>query len=164
MGIETAALVGYAAAAASVVGTAVSVYSQMEQADQADKIANQQANQAREDAQFAASEAQVQARQIRKAADKQRSEARGALAASGVVVGVGTAEQIDEEIQAGGEEDALMAIYDGTNRARAINQGGQISASRSRNAATASRYGAATSALQGGSTLARGWNTSAAKG
>lgn len=163
MGIETAALVGYAAAAASVVGTAVSVYSQMEQADQADKIANQQANQAREDAQFAASEAQVQARQIRKAADKQRSEARGALAASGVVVGVGTAEQIDEEIQAGGEEDALMAIYDGTNRARAINQGGEITASRSRNAATASRYGAATSALQGGSTLARGWNTSAAR-
>ncbi len=163
MGIETAALVGYAAAAASVVGTAVSVYSQMEQADQADKIANQQANQAREDAQFAASEAQLQARQIRKAADKQRSEARGALAASGVVVGVGTAEQIDEEIQAGGEEDALMAIYDGTNRARAINQGGQISASRSRNAATASRYGAATSALQGGATVARGWNTSVGK-
>lgn len=163
MGIETAALVGYAAAAASVVGTAVSVYSQMEQADQADKIANQQANQAREDAQFAASEAQVQARAIRKAADKQRSEARGALAASGVVVGVGTAEQIDEEIQAGGEEDALMAIYDGTNRARAITQGGEINASRSRNSANAARYGAATSALQGGATLARGWNTSAAK-
>jgi len=163
MGIETAALVGYAAAAASVVGTAVSVYSQMEQADQADKIANQQANQAREDAQFAASEAQVQARQIRKAADKQRSEARGALAASGVVVGVGTAEQIDQEIQAGGEEDALMAIYDGTNRARAITQGGEISASRSRNSANAARYGAASSALQGGATVARGWNTSVGK-
>jgi len=160
MGIETAALVGYAAAAASVVGTAVSVYSQMEQADQADKIANQQANQAREDAQFAASEAQVQARAIRKAADKQRSEARGALAASGVVVGVGTAEQIDQEIQAGGEEDALMAIYDGSNRARAIGQQGEIASSRSRNAASASRYGAATSAIQGGATVARGWNTS----
>lgn len=163
MGIETAALVGYAAAAASVVGTAVSVYSQMEQADQADKIANQQANQAREDAQFAASEAQVQARAIRKAADKQRSEARGALAASGVVVGVGTAEQIDEEIQAGGEEDALMAIYDGTNRARAIGISGENNASRSRNSANAARYGAATSALQGGASVARGWNTSVGK-
>lgn len=163
MGIETAALVGYAAAAASVVGTAVSVYSQMEQADQAEKVAAQQQNQAREDAQFAASEAQVQAKAIRKAADKQRAEARGALAASGVVVGVGTAEQIDEEIQAGGEEDALMAIYDGSNRARAIGQQGEIASSRSRNSATAARYGAASSALQGGSTLARGWNTSAAK-
>jgi len=160
MGIETAALVGYAAAAASVVGTAVSVYSQMEQADQADKIAQQQQNQAREDAQFAASEAQVQAKAIRKAADKQRAEARGALAASGVVVGVGTAEQIDQEIQAGGEEDALMAIYDGSNRARAIGQQGEITASRSRNAANAARYGAASSALQGGATVARGWNTS----
>lgn len=163
MGVVEGSILAYAAAAASVVGTAVSVYSQMEQADQADKIAQQQQNQAREDAQFAASEAQVQARQIRKAADKQRAEARGALAASGVTVGVGTAEQIDEEINAAGEEDALMAIYDGTNRARAINQGGEITASRSRNAANASRYGAATSALQGGATLARGWNTSAAR-
>lgn len=163
MGIVEGGILAYAAAAAAVVGTAVSVYSQNEQADQADKLAQQQQNQAREDAQFAASEAQVQARQIRKAADKQRAEARGALAASGVTVGVGTAEQIDEEINAAGEEDALMAIYDGTNRARAISQGGEITASRSRNAANASRYGAATSALQGGATLARGWNTSAAR-
>jgi hypothetical protein len=163
MGVVEGGILAYAAAAASVVGTAVSVYSQMEQADQADKIANQQANQAREDAQFALSEAQLQAKAIRKAAEKQRSEARGALASSGVVVGVGTAEQIDEEIQAGGEEDALMAIYDGTNRARAITQGGEINTSRSRNSASAARYGAASSALQGGSTLARGWTVSAAK-
>lgn len=160
MGIETAALVGYAAAAASVVGTAVSVYSQMEQGKEADRIAEQQQQQAAQDAQFAASEAQLQARAIRKAADKQRAEARGALSASGVVVGVGSAEQIDQEIQAAGEEDALMAIYDGTNRSRNIRQAGEISSSRSRNAANASRYGAATSALQGGAAVARGWNTS----
>jgi hypothetical protein len=163
MGIETAALVGYAAAAASVVGTAVSVYSQMEQGKEADRIAAQQQQQAAQDAQFAASEAQLQARAIRKAADRQRAEARGALSASGVVVGVGSAEQIDQEIAADGEEDALMAIYDGTNRSRNIRQAGEISSSRSRNAANASRYGAATSALQGGAQLARGWNTSAAR-
>lgn len=157
MGIETALLL-----AASAVGTAVSVRSQQKQADQAEQIGMQQENQAREDAQFAASEAQVQARAIRKAAEKQRAEARSALAGSGVTVGVGTAEQIDEEIAAGGEEDALMAIYDGTNRARAINQSGAINASRSRNAANAARYGAATTALQGGATLARGWSAAAA--
>lgn len=163
MGIETAALVGYAAAAASVVGTAVSVYSQMEQGKEADALANRQQQQATQDAQFAASEAQVQARQIRKATDKQRAEARGALAASGVTVGVGTAEQIDQEIATSGEEDALMAIYDGTNRARAIGISGENTASRTRNAADASRTGAWTSALQGGASVARGWNTSVGK-
>lgn len=163
MGIETAALVGYAAAAASVVGTAVSVYSQMEQGKEADKVAAQQEQQGREDALYAASEAELQAKTIRKAADKQRAEARAALAGSGVVVGTGTAEQIDKEIQAGGEEDALMAIYDGTNRARAISRSGDLAASRSRNSANASRYGAATSALQGGASIARGWNTGSAR-
>lgn len=158
MGIETALVLGLAAA-----GTAVSVYGQQQQAKEAEGIANMQEQQAREDAQFAASEAQLQARAIRKAAERQRAEARSALAASDVVVGVGTAEQIDAEIAAGGEEDALMAIYDGTNRARAITQSGTLNATRSRNAANAARYGAAATALQGGATLARGWNTSAAK-
>lgn len=160
MGIVEGGALAYAALAASAVGTAVSVYSQIEQGKDADKIAAQQEQQGREDALYTASEAELQAKSIRKAADKQRAEARAALAGSGVVVGTGTAEQIDQEIQAGGEEDALMAIYDGTNRARAITRGGDLAASRSRNAASASRTGAVTSALQGGATIARGWNTS----
>jgi len=150
----------YAAAAA---GTAVSVYGQMEQSKQADRLAGQQEQQAADDAKFAASEAQVQARAIRKATERQRAEARASLAGSGVVVGEGTAEQIDTQIAAEGEQDALMAIYDGSNRARGINQEGAINAQRSRNSATASRYGALTSALQGGSTIARGWNTNSGK-
>jgi len=157
MGIETALLVGLAAA-----GTAVSVYGQQQQAKQADAIASQQEQIARDDAAYAASEAQLQARAIRKAADKQRAEARAALAGSGVVVGAGTAEQIDTEIQQQSEEDALMAIYDGKNRARSITQSGNLAAQRSRNAADAARIGSWTSALQGGATIARGWNTSGA--
>lgn len=155
MGIETAIAIGLAA-----VGTGVSVYSQQKQAKQADAIAGQQEEIARQDAQYAASEAQLQAKAIRKASDKQRAEARAALSGSGVVVGQGTAEQIDTEIQANSEQDALMAIYDGTNRARGINQSGALAAQRSRNSASASRTGALTSALQGGATIARGWNTS----
>lgn len=161
MGIETAALIGYIGTAAAVAGTAVSVYSSMEQSDQLKASAAAQQKTAAEDAAYAASDAQLQARTIRKAADKQRSEARAALAGSGVVVGEGTAEQIDATIATNSEEDALMAIYDGTNKARAITQSGNISASRSRNAATAANIGAFGSALQGGSMLAKGWNTSA---
>lgn len=155
MGIETAAL------ALAAVGTATTVYSGMQQAEQADNMAAQQSAQAADDAAYAASEAQVQARQIRKAGEKQRAEARAALAGSGVVVGEGTAELIDTQIQRDSEQDALFAIYDGESRARSIGISGNLAASRSRNAATASRTGAFTSALQGGSTLARGWNTSA---
>lgn len=160
MGIDPFSLAAIGLAAA---GTAISVRSQQKQADQEDKIADQQQMQSREDASYAASEAELQAKVIRKAADKQRAEARAALAGSGVVVGEGTAEQIDQEIQAGGEEDALMAIYDGTNRARSIARGGDLAASRSRNAASASRTGAMATALQGGATIARGWNTGSPK-
>lgn len=155
MGIETALIIGLAAA-----GTAVSVHGQQQQAKQAEAVANQQEQTAREDAAYAASEAQVQARAIRKAAEKDRAAARAALAGSGVVVGEGTAEQIDTEIQADSEQDALLAIYDGSNRARGIGQAGSLAASRSRNAASAARTGALTTALQGGATIARGWNTS----
>ena len=152
-----------AALALTAVGTAVSVYGQMEQADQAKDAAKLQEQQGIEDAAYANSEARLQARAIRKAGDKQRSEARAALAGSGVVVGEGTAEQIETQIATNSEEDALMAIYDGSNQARAIKQGGALAANRSRNAASAAQIGAFSSALQGGATLARGWTKSAAK-
>ena len=161
-GAEPAVIAAWVGAGAAAAGTAVSVYSAMEQADQAKDAAKAQEKTAAEDAAYAASEAQLQARTIRKAADKQRAEARASLAGSGVVVGEGTAEQIDNTINANAEEDAQMAIYDGSNRARSITQSGNLSASRSRNAASAAQIGAFGSALQGGATIARGWNTSAA--
>lgn len=161
-GLEGPALAAWIGAGAAAAGTAVSVYGAVQQADQAKATAKAQEKTAVEDAAYAASDAQLQARTIRKAAEKQRAEARASLAGSGVVVGEGTAEQIDTEIQTNAEQDALTAIYDGTNRARAITQSGNLSASRSRNAATAAQIGAFGSALQGGATLARGWNTSAA--
>lgn len=155
-GVEPGLIYGLLAA-----GTAVSVYGQVEAADQAKETANLQQTQANADADYAASEAQLQARAIRKAAAKQRAEARASLAGSGVTVGTGTAEQIDQSIERGGEEDALMTIYDGNNQAQSIRQGGALAARSSRNAANASTIGAFSSALQGGATVARGWNTSA---
>lgn len=154
MGIETAILVAAAAA-----GTAVSYSAQKRQERQAEDMANYQQQQAADDAKFAASESQVQARMIRKAAEKQRAEARAALASSGVVVGEGTAEQIDAEIGADAEQDALMAVYDGSNRARQIRVGGDISAQRSRNAASAARIGATSALVSGASSIGSAWNT-----
>lgn len=149
-----------AALALTAVGTAVSVYSSQQQAKRADAMADYQTAQARADSATAVSSAQVQARAIRKAGARQQGEARAALASSGVIVGEGTAEQIDTSIAAANEEDALMAIYDGNTRAGQIRQGGNISAIQSQNQASAARTGAWTSALQGGATIARGWNMS----
>lgn len=152
MGIETAVLI--AAAASATVGTV----SALSQASQADKMADYQAAQSQADAQTAASAANLQARQIRTATERQRAEARASLASSGVSVGVGTAEQIDQTVNSRGEQDALSAIYGGTVKAQQITTAGTLAANESRNAATASRIGAATTALNGFATVGKGWN------
>lgn len=159
-GLEIAYAVG---AAATVAGTALSYSAAQDQKADAEATAATQRAQAQIDANYAASEAELQARTIRKAGDRQRAEARAALAGSGVVVGEGTAEQIDKEIQTNVEEDALMAIYDGRNRSQSILQGGRIAASRSENQARAAGYAATGSALSGINTVASGWATAAKK-
>lgn len=65
-------------AAAAVVGSGVSAFSAIQQGNQADAMGDYQKRQAEADASVQASEAQLQARQIRKAGDKQRADARGA--------------------------------------------------------------------------------------
>lgn len=41
-------------------------------------------------------------------------------------LGEGTAEQIDTQIATDAEQDALMAMYDGSNRARQISIAGNL--------------------------------------
>lgn len=144
--------------AATLASTAVGIGSALYQANQQSKMGDYQAAQAQADADTAASEAQVQARQIRTAADRQRSAARASLASSGVTVGTGTAEQIDQTINSRGEQDALAAIYQGTTRATQITTAGNLQAAQSKNAATASVINAGTTALNGFATVSKGWN------
>ncbi|UXZ44497.1 hypothetical protein [Pseudomonas soli] len=110
MGVETAALAAMAAA------TAFSTYSTVQQGRQASMNASAQAEQAQLDADNAASAAKVQAERIRKMARNQAGEANAALAASGVEVGEGTALNINQEIYANAEEDAVMTILNGENQ------------------------------------------------
>jgi hypothetical protein len=154
MGIETAVLVGTLASAAVGTGSALM------QANQASNMADYQTKQSAADAQTAASQAQVQARQIRLATDRTRSQARAAQATSGVVSGVGTGEQIDQTIDSRGEQDALSAIYQGNTRATQIQTAGNLAAAQSNNAGTASLINGATTALSGFATAAKGWNLS----
>lgn len=153
MGIETATLLAYAAAASAAVGT----YSAIQQGEQADAMGEYQQRQAEADAAIRESEAMVQARQIRKAADQQRAAARAALASSGVTVGAGTAELIDKDINANAQQDALTAIYNGNTAALQTRQEGAISKIAGSNARSAGYMNAASTALSGIGTAYRAW-------
>lgn len=146
-----------------------------------------QQRQAEADAAVQQSEAQLQARQIRDAGARQRSSARASMAASGVTVGTGTAELIDKEINANAEQDALLSIYQGDNRALQIRAGGKIAAdegaatgrsldarsadltnlaadyrTKGKNAQTAGYMNAASSALSGAGKAYSSWGSSKA--
>ena len=149
MGIETALLIGSAVVAG---GSAIM------QGQQAEAMGNYQAEQARADADAAAESAKLEAANIRKAGERQRSSARAALAASGVNVDTGTAELINTEITQNAEQDALTTIQTGVSRARMINAEGQASRIAGDNAATAGFLNAASTAMSAGYTGKKsGW-------
>jgi hypothetical protein len=149
MGIETALLLASAGMGAM---------SAISQGNQAAAMGRYQQDQAAADANAATAAAQLEAANIRKAGDRQRSSARAALAASGVNVDAGTAEQINTEIQQNAEQDALTTIQTGVNRGRVINAEGQAARIAGNNARTAGYMNAASTALSAGSTAQRtGW-------
>jgi hypothetical protein len=151
MGIETAALV--AAVAATTVSAGAAIYSGAQQKS----AAKAQANQVNADAEAAAGQAQVEAQRIRDATKKQQSASIAALAASGVDVGAGTAEQITTDIGQKGEQDALTTILNGRNgvsRAAANADALRISGS---NAQTAGYLNATSSVLNGASVVGSKW-------
>jgi hypothetical protein len=153
-GVSATTVAAYAALAAAAVGT----YTAIEQGKQAKEQKDYQAAQAQADADGAASQAELEAGQIRKAAAKQRSTARAALADSGVSVDEGSAELIQSDIEQKGEEDALTTIYSGTTKARQLRAQAQGLTIAGDNAQSGSYFKAGASALSGFSSAA-GWKT-----
>lgn len=113
-----AAAVAYWAAAAAAV---YSAYSTVQSGKQQQLNADAQAEQAEADAKTERSAAEVQADRIRKLARIQAGEANAALAASGVEIGEGTALNINREIYENAEEDAILTVFGGSNRAQRLN-------------------------------------------
>lgn len=111
-GLEIAAIAG------TVISGGAAIYSGVQQ----NKMADAAANQANADALAAAGEAEVMASKIRKAGKQQQASAVAALAASGVDVQVGTAEQIQTDIAQRTEEDALTTILNGKDSGRRLNR------------------------------------------
>lgn len=161
-GATTATYIAAAAAAASIAGTAYSVYSTQQSAKQTQQNYNAQAEQSQLDADAAASASVVQADRIRRLGRTQASEANAALAGSGVVVGEGTAVNINEEIIGNAEEDAAMTIFNGqAQKVRGYADASNLKRSgyQARNDANAQAIG---SVLNTGASLAMtGWKASA---
>lgn len=115
----TALIIG---AAVTAVGTAATLYAQDTASQQAEANLKHQADQAAADAKAEQGAAMVEAERIRKAAKAQRAQAVAAAAASGVDVNSPTALRIDEDITKNAEEDALLTILNGGDRAARMNQ------------------------------------------
>lgn len=145
------------AAVAQIAAMAISAGAAIHQGETQKNYNNYLAAQAEADAKAEKGAAEVEAGRIRKAAKQQRAEAIAALASSGVDVNSGTALKIDQRIARDSEEDAVMALTGGSDRALRL----QAEAGGNRQAAgraqAAGYVGATSSLLQGGLTMSNGW-------
>lgn len=139
MGVETALIAATALSATSTLASGVQGYKQGEYEE----------DQARADADAAAAAGRVQAENIRRVTRRQQSSARAALAASGVNVDMGTAGDIQTEIGAAGEQDAMTSILGGNNTARMLRSEGAMAALRGRQALGGSVLSAAGDSAYG---------------
>lgn len=153
MGVETALIV------ATVAAGAMSAYSTIQQGKQANLNAEAQAEQAAADANTERSAAVVQAERIRKLARIQQGEATASLAASGVEVGEGTALNINREIYENAEEDAILTVMGGQNRANRLNADASNYKLAGRQARSNSYGQAASTLLSTGASAYGGWKS-----
>lgn len=153
MGVETALIV------ATVAAGAMSAYSTIQQGKQANLNAEAQAEQAAADANTERSAAVVQAERIRKLARIQQGEATASLAASGVEVGEGTALNINREIYENAEEDAILTVMGGQNRANRLNADASNYRLAGRQAKSNAYGQAAGTLLSTGASAYSGWKS-----
>jgi hypothetical protein len=110
---------GYTAAVVMVAAAAGGAYASIEQGNQQKKMYQAQAQQASNEAAYKQDAAKAQAEKIRRMGEAQKSEARAALAGSGVKLGEGTALEVEKSITTNSEEDALSALLGGKRGAEA---------------------------------------------
>jgi hypothetical protein len=141
------------------VASVVSTGSAIRQGEQQREWNNYQAEQTAADGNAERSAAVVEAERIRKLARKQAAETTAALSASGVSVGEGTALNINQELYADAEQDAITTIFSGKDRyARSISD---ASAYRTigKQQASAAKINAGTTLLSAASNYGKGWKT-----
>jgi hypothetical protein len=144
----------------AVGATLVGAYGQYQAGKQEEQWANYQAKQMDADANAEKGAARVEAERIRKAGQRAQAEATAGMAGAGVDVGgEGTAVKINEEIGAGAEEDALLTIAGGADRAKRLEAEAVATRIKGKQAAWAGKINATGTLLQGGYNAASGWRT-----
>lgn len=139
----------------SMVATGLQVVGQLSRGQQQSDYNDWQAEQSRADAQAAREEGEVRAERVRRAGDRQQSEARAALAAAGVEVGAGTPVRIDQQIARDAEWDAQQEILYGQRRGARYDSDAAGYERAAENAQTGSMLAA------GATLLSPGWRPSA---
>ena len=145
-----------------VAATAFSAISSIQQGKEAQRAHDFQAAQAQADAQAEREYGQLRAEKVRKAGKAQQSEARAALAASGLEVGAGTPLLIEQTIGRNAEESAMQEILYGSRKGARLDQEAQAERAAGERARAGGYRGAAGSVLRGGATLiGPGWKSAA---
>lgn len=139
-------------------GTALSAGAAIKSGYDQREIQNANARLAEQDAVAERSAAAVRAEQIRKAAERQRGRTVGAIAASGVRIGEGSAADAESYVTQTGEYDALSEIISGNYRGRRLESEATIQRQVGRNAVTSGWLSAGGTVLGNyGMAYARGW-------
>lgn len=106
-------------------GTGMSVLGSIQQGQDAKGWGKYQQKQAKADAFAQIGSARVEQQKIREATEQQRSSATAAIAGTGVVVGDGTASDIEKRITERGRWDEEMTYYNALDQANRILAEGQ---------------------------------------
>jgi hypothetical protein len=144
----------FLASAPSWIGlatTALTIGMAYQQAQVQQAQFNAVAKQRENDANAAAAESQRAAIIERRRAQHVMSRARAVAGASGAGVSDPTVTNILTDIETQGEMNALNALFEGHTAARANRQGAAMARNEARAAGTAGYFGAASTALSGGS-------------
>lgn len=140
-------------------GGAMSALGSIQQGQDAKAWGKYQNKQAKADAFAQTQAAKVEQRKIREAASSQKSTAVSAISNAGLVVGDGTAADIESRITERGEYDAQMTMYNAQDQANRILAEGQAAKIQGNNQAQASYMQAAGSLLGAGVSGYSAWKS-----
>lgn len=150
----------------TIAATAVTVMGQVKAGQDAADQANAQAGQLEYSGRVAQDDALARAMIIRKQGKRDLASSDVAQAASGVVVGEGSGEEVDRTIADNTEHDAHMAILSGDRQARGLQTEAAMQRQAGQNAQTNSLFDAAGTVLGSVNSFNRyqGWKTQMQQG
>lgn len=150
----------------SIAATAVTVMGQLNAGQNAADQANAQAGQLEYSGRVAQDDALARAMIIRKQGARDIGSSNVAQAASGIVVGEGSGEEVNRQIEQNTEQDAHMAILSGDRQARGLQTEAAYQRQAGQNAQTNALFNAAGTVLGGVNSFNRyqGWKTQMQQG